>query len=134
MSRFLSNTAPRPSGADSVAPPEEGQLKLLRWNFNGSKKAPLGHWARTGFYGRAKVRMTPMSQSELETMNRQVATLNDQLAELANLLEFHLGDTTELAMSARAVQQEFASLAQRIHRHAALPIGGLRADQKLATA
>ena len=65
----------------------------------------------------------PLSQNEFETLDRQMATLNYQLTDIANLVESRLGQTTELAVSARAVQRELSMLARRIHRQYALGSG-----------
>jgi len=72
----------------------------------------------------------PLSQNELEILDRQAATLAYQLTEIANLLESRLGQSTELATSARAIQEEFAKLARQIHRQAALAGTGLRVESK----
>ena len=72
---------------------------------------------------------TPLSQNEMEALDRQVATINYQLSEIANLLESRLGAATELASSARATQQEFAKLARRIHVQATVS-GQDRASSK----
>ena len=61
-----------------------------------------------------------LSQNELETLDRQVATIDYQLGEIANLLESRVGAATELAASARAIQKEFARLARQIHVQTAM--------------
>ena len=61
----------------------------------------------------------PLSHNEFEILDHQAETINNQLAEIANLLETRLGDTTDLATSARTIQQDFAALAHKIHREAA---------------
>lgn len=72
----------------------------------------------------------PLSQNELEILDRQVAALQYQLTEIANLLETRLGETTELATSARTIQEEFLKLARQIHRQAAIAGSGLRVESR----
>jgi len=72
----------------------------------------------------------PLSQNELEILDRQVAALQYQLTEIANLLETRLGETTELAASARMIQEEFLNLARQIHRQAAIAGSGLRVESR----
>lgn len=76
----------------------------------------------------------PLSQNEMEILDRQVAALNYQLSEIAHLLESRIGEKDELAISARTVQEEFAKLAHRIHRQNSLSGGGLRAQGKSQSA
>jgi hypothetical protein len=61
-----------------------------------------------------------LSHNEIEILDHQVATLSYQLSEIAGLLESRLGETNELAASARDAQQEFAKFAQRVRRRVAL--------------
>ncbi len=61
-----------------------------------------------------------LSHNEIEILDHQVATLSYQLSEIAGLLESRLGETNELAASARSAQQEFAQFAQRVRRRVAL--------------
>jgi hypothetical protein len=61
-----------------------------------------------------------LSHNEIEILDHQVATLCYQLSEIAGLLESRLGETNELAASARNAQQEFAKFAQRVRRRVAL--------------
>lgn len=77
---------------------------------------------------------TPLSQNELEILDRQAAALVYQLTEIANLLETRMGESTELALSARAIQEEFAKLARQIHRQAAIAGSGLRVENRPQTA
>jgi hypothetical protein len=72
----------------------------------------------------------PLSQNELEILDRQVAALQYQLTEIANLLESRLGETTELATSARMIQEEFFKLARQIHRQAAIAGSGLHIESR----
>jgi hypothetical protein len=55
-----------------------------------------------------------LSHNEIEILDRQVATLSYQLSEIAGLLESRLGETNELATSARTAQREFSKFAQRM--------------------
>jgi hypothetical protein len=61
-----------------------------------------------------------LSHNEIEILDRQVATISYQLSEIAGLLESRLGQTNELATSARQAQREFAQFAQRVRRRATL--------------
>jgi hypothetical protein len=61
-----------------------------------------------------------LSQNEVEILDRQVATLSYQLSEIAGSLESRLGETNELAASARRAQREFSSFADRVRRRVAL--------------
>jgi hypothetical protein len=62
----------------------------------------------------------PLSRNELEILDRQVAAISYQLAEISHLLESRLGTHTELATQAKAAQNEFTNLARRIHQQAEL--------------
>jgi len=61
-----------------------------------------------------------LSLNEIEILDRQVATLSYQLSEIAGSLESRLGETSELASSARNAQREFAQFAQRVRRRVVL--------------
>jgi hypothetical protein len=65
-----------------------------------------------------------LSRNEIEILDHQAATLSYQLSEIAGLLESRLGETNELAASARNAQQQFAHFAQRLRRRVALPETG----------
>jgi hypothetical protein len=69
-----------------------------------------------------------LSRNEIEILDHQVATLSYQLSEIAGLLESRLGESNELATSARSAQQEFARFAQRVRRRVALPESGCPAS------
>jgi hypothetical protein len=60
-----------------------------------------------------------LSHNEIEILHRQTGTLSYQLSELADSLESRLGDSDELAKSARSAQQEFAKFALRVRRRSA---------------
>jgi len=64
-----------------------------------------------------------LSRNEMEILDRHVATLTHQLSEIAELLETRLGETNELATSARTAQREFARFAHRIRRQAVVARG-----------
>ena len=66
-----------------------------------------------------------LSLNEIEILDRQVATLSYQLSEIAGLLESRLGESNELATSARSAQQEFARFAQRVRLREAFSQTGL---------
>ena len=59
---------------------------------------------------------SPLSQNELDTLDRQVAKLNYQLEEIATLLESRLGKANETAVSARTIQQSFDRFAHRMRK------------------
>jgi hypothetical protein len=61
-----------------------------------------------------------LSHNEIEILDHQVASLCYQLSEIAGLLESRLGETNELATSARNAQQEFFKFAQRVRRRVSL--------------
>jgi hypothetical protein len=73
-----------------------------------------------------------LSHNEVEILDRQVATLSYQLSEIAGLLESRLGDSNELAASARHAQQEFAKFAHRVRLRVALPEIHSEADSRTA--
>ena len=62
----------------------------------------------------------PLSRNEMEILDRQMATLSFQLTEIAHLLEVRLGNTNDMASSARGVCDQFTKLANRVHRQNAL--------------
>jgi hypothetical protein len=74
-----------------------------------------------------------LSRNEIEILDRQVAALNYQMMEITISLESRLGDASELALSARDAQQEFAKFAQRVRRRVALE-DTLRPDADSRTA
>jgi predicted nucleic acid-binding Zn-ribbon protein len=74
-----------------------------------------------------------LSPNEIEILDRQVATLSYQLSEIAGLLESRLGETSELATSARHAQREFAEFAKRVRRRVSLSeTGRLESDSQTA--
>ncbi len=75
-----------------------------------------------------------LSHNELETLDRQVATINYQLGEIANLLESRVGVTAELAASARAIQKEFAGLARQIHVQTVMTVKEAQTGNQSASA
>ena len=71
---------------------------------------------------------SPLSRNELELLDRQVAQLNYQLAEIATLLESRLGKANETAVSARTIQQSFDRFSHRMLQRPTrppLPANGL---------
>jgi hypothetical protein len=66
---------------------------------------------------------TPLSQNELEILDRQIGKLNYQLGEIAALLESRLGKAHETAVSARTIQQSFDRFAHRMHQPASSDSG-----------
>jgi hypothetical protein len=75
-----------------------------------------------------------LSCNEMEILDRHVATLTHQLSEIANLLESRLGETNELATSARTAQREFARFAHRIRRQTVVSRGDQSLQNKAQTA
>ena len=75
-----------------------------------------------------------LSRNEMEILDRHVATLTNQLSDIASLLESRLGETNEMATSARNAQREFAIFAHRIRRQTLVVRGGERAESKSQTA
>jgi len=71
----------------------------------------------------------PLSRNEMELLDRQMATLNFQLTEIAHLLEVRLGNTNDMASSARGVCDQFTKLANRVHRQNALETSIAHKDQ-----
>ena len=75
-----------------------------------------------------------LSRNEMEILDRHVATLTNQLSEIANLLESRLGETNELATSARNAQREFARFAHRVRRQALVVRGAELLESKSQSA
>ncbi len=71
----------------------------------------------------------PLSRNEMELLDRQMATVNFQLTEIAHLLEVRLGNTNDMASSARVVCDQFTKLANRVHRQNALETSIAHKDQ-----
>ena len=71
----------------------------------------------------------PLSRNEMELLDRQMATVNFQLTEIAHLLEVRLGSTNDMASSARVVCDQFTKLANRVHRQNALETSIAHKDQ-----
>ena len=61
----------------------------------------------------------PLSRNELIILDRQMAMISRQLGEIASLLESRLGETAEMAQSARIIEQGFSDLARKAHNQAA---------------
>ena len=61
----------------------------------------------------------PLSKNELIILDRQMAMISRQLGEIADLLESRLGETTEMAQSARIIEQGFSDLGRKVHSQAA---------------
>ena len=75
-----------------------------------------------------------LSRNEMEILDRHVATLTNQLSEIASLLETRLGETNELATSARNAQREFARFAHRFRRQTVVVRGAERLESKSQSA
>jgi hypothetical protein len=73
-----------------------------------------------------------LSQNEMEILDRHVATLTYHLSEIAAMLESRLGETNEMAVSARNAQKEFARFANRVRRQNT--VTALRASGRSQTA
>jgi len=76
----------------------------------------------------------PLSRNEMEILDRHVATLTNQLSEIVSLLESRLGETSELATSARNAQTEFAKFAHRVRRQTVVARGEEQPNSKSQTA
>jgi hypothetical protein len=59
--------------------------------------------------------ISPLSPNELVILDRQMAMVARHLSEITSLLESRLGETTEMAVSARIIEQDFGNLARKIH-------------------
>ena len=57
----------------------------------------------------------PLSQNEMQLLDRQMGKINCELADIVSLFECRLGEEHELATSARVVEGGFAALARRVH-------------------
>jgi hypothetical protein len=68
---------------------------------------------------------SPLSQNELIILDRQVAMVARHLSEIAGLLESRQGETANIAVSARIIEQGFADLARKIHDQAVEADGDL---------
>jgi hypothetical protein len=79
-----------------------------------------GGWTGVWTCGNLSQNGEALSHNEIEILDRQIATLSYQLSEIAGLLESRLGETNELATSARRAQREFANFAERSRRRVAL--------------
>jgi hypothetical protein len=75
-----------------------------------------------------------LSRNEMAILDPQVATLTNQLSESANLLESRLGETNELATTARNAQREFARFAHRVRRQTVVVRGQAQPESKSQTA
>jgi hypothetical protein len=75
-----------------------------------------------------------LSRNEMEILDRHVATLTNQLSEVASLLESRLGETNELAASARNAQRELAKFAHRVRRQTVVVRGEERLESKSQSA
>jgi hypothetical protein len=75
-----------------------------------------------------------LSLNEMEILDRHVAALTNQLSEIASLLETRLGETNELAISARNAQREFARFAHRVRRQTVVVRGEAQPVSKSQTA
>ena len=85
--------------------------------------------AKTGL-----IMKSALSLNEMEILDRHVAALTDQLSEIASLLESRLGETNELATSARNDQREFALFAHRVRRQTVVVRGEERLESKSQSA
>ena len=65
----------------------------------------------------------PFSQDELQLLDRRMAKINCELADIVSLFECRLGEEHEFATSARAVQGGFAGLARSVHMQSEVTAG-----------
>jgi hypothetical protein len=71
----------------------------------------------------------PLSRNEMEILDRQLATVNHQMTEIAHLLEVRLGNTNELAGTAKLLCEQLTKLSNRVHRQNTLEGSGPLKDQ-----
>jgi hypothetical protein len=77
---------------------------------------------------------SPLSQNELIILDRQAAMVARHLSEIAVLLESRQGETADIAVSARIIEQGFADLARKIHDQAVEAEGDLALASKSQSA
>jgi hypothetical protein len=65
----------------------------------------------------------PFSQNELPILDRQMAKLNCELAEIVSLFESRLGEANDFAVGARSVAEGFAALARKVHMQYKVAVG-----------
>ena len=75
-----------------------------------------------------------MSLNEFEALDHQLAALNNQITEIANLLESRLGATSEMAAQAKEAQRAIVALSRRIHRQNILTSSAAPSEGKTQTA
>ena len=61
---------------------------------------------------------TPLSMNELQALDRKVASVVDELAEVARLLRTRYGDQEPVAADASSAYDQFSRVANQIHRQA----------------
>ena len=60
----------------------------------------------------------PLTPDELQALDRKVASLSREVADVACLLSSRYGDLDELAVLARGAQADFIAMSQQLHRMA----------------
>lgn len=60
----------------------------------------------------------PLSPNELQALDRKLASLTHELAEIASLLRSRYDEADELAALAQNLQADFVILAHQLHRRA----------------
>ena len=60
----------------------------------------------------------PLTPDELQAVDRKVASLSREVADVALLLSSRYGEADELAALARGAQADFIAMSQHIHRMA----------------
>ena len=58
---------------------------------------------------------SPLSKNEFMILDRQMAMVSRHLSETADLLESRQGESDDMAVSARIIEQGFTDLARKIH-------------------
>lgn len=60
----------------------------------------------------------PLTPDELQAVDRKVASMSREVAEVASLLRSRYGEDDELAALARGVHADFIAMSQHLHRMA----------------
>ena len=60
----------------------------------------------------------PLSQNELMILDRQMAMVSRHLAEITSLLESRLGETNDMAITAKIIEAELAGLTEKVRSQA----------------
>ena len=72
----------------------------------------------------------PLSSNELQALDRKVADLTHELADIASLLRSRYDATDELTTLARNLQADFLVMAHQLHRRAMIARVDASANEK----